>query len=285
MIKEFQEPFGSEQKQNLEQNKNESSEEKEKNIYEGVLKNIFNKLNETNLDWRLVGGTALSFCLNKIPNPRRCDNSIRDLDIIILDNQPEAVEETKKFFEFFRKEMEGFNKTHPNAPVYPEVNFSQVKTKEYLKESDKSFFQLMPHILRDDSRFFLQFRDVLEEVDSRVFDPYFLKVNTEKGALCAPSFSPETLVHLYLTRIGFIKPKDLDKLKKFLRKIKQTNIPETKDHQLYLPYHRLAKRIRKRYKVMSKLWQLYTFIDYKLFNSALTHKLIPEKIIEKIVDL
>jgi len=259
--------------------------EKEKNVYEKCLRSIFNKLSKSDLDWRLVGGIALSFSLNKFPEPRRCNGSIKDLDIVVLDNNTEATEKIEEFYKFFRKEMTKFNREHPNAPVYPEVNFSQAKSKEYLEKPTKNYFQLMSHFLREDSRFFLQFRNIVEEVAPEIFELHNLEVETKNGILSVPSFSLETIVHSYLVRVGRIKSKDIDKLKKFFKKAKDMDLLKTNDHHLYLPYHRFAKKIRKKYNITSKLWQLYTLVDYKLFNSLLSHKLIPKKIMKTIEDL
>ncbi len=285
MFEKIRPQINLDQKSDLQLDEKEEIQEKEKNVYETVLKNIFHKLNETNLDWRLVGGTALSFYLNEMPSPRRNNNSIKDLDIIVLDDQLESTEKVKEMSNFFKKEMADFNDCHRNTPIYPEVNLSQVKNKEYLEKSNKRRFQLAPHILRENSHFFLQFRDIMEEVDPKTFDLQNLEIETKNGKLSAPSFSPETLIHLYLFRVGHIKYKDIEKIKTFLNKIKKMNISETVDHHLYLPYHQFAKKIRKKYNITSRLWQLYSSIDYKIFNSAITQKLVPEKIIKKIIDL
>lgn len=279
LSKEYIKP---EQKDNEKENKDKGSEKKEREIYTEILKDVLSKLDDSHLDWRLVGGVALSFYLNEVPNPRRYNGSIRDLDIIVLDYQSDKI---KKMENFFEKEMAVFNNAHLDAPIYPEVSFSPVKSRKNLEESDKAVPQLVPHILRDDSRFFLQFRDILEEIDPKILEPRLLEVKTEKGLLRAQSVDYQTLLHQYFSRIGFIKPKDIDKLKDFLRKVRQMNISETEEHKLYLPYHRFARRIRERHKVTNKLLQLYNLIDYKLFNSALTHKLIPSRIIKTLLEL
>ena len=252
--------------------------------YIEVLKNIFNKLDESQLDWRLVGGVALNFYLDKIPDPYRPNGSVRDLDIVILNYQPEKVKEMEAFFE---KKKAEFNRAHPKMPIYPKVNLHTIiKEKQYLeKQKSRIIPQLVPHILRDGSRFFLQFRDILEEISPRILEPYFLEIKTKEGGLQVRSFNPQTLLHLYLNRTGYIKPKDVEKLKRFLREIRKMDIPELKEHNLYLPFHRFVKKMREKYKITTKLWQFYTLIDYKLFNSALTHKLIPDKIQRMLLNI
>jgi len=261
--------------------KKEKEEQKQiKEFYTDNLKNIFEKFYQSSLDWRLIGGTALSLCLDKIPEPYRSDGTVRDVDIIILDEKPENLEEIDKFFE---KEREKYNIKNPHNPVYPEVSIFAIKNKKYLEEKKKTpVSQLVPHILRDGSRFFLQFRDIWEELDPKILEPYTLEVETNKGIIKAESFNPQTLVHLYLKRIGCLKLKDIDKIKNFLREYKEKNKnPEIEEnHNLYLPFHRLAKKMREKYKIVTKAWQLYNLVDYKLFNSALSHKIVPEKIIK-----
>lgn len=261
----------------------ETKEEKEaKDAYTKALKTIFDKLNTSSLDWRLVGGTALNFYLGKVPSPYRSNGTVRDLDIIVLNEKPDEVKEMNKFF---RKEMIEFNKTYDKTPVYPQVDFTPVKNKDYLKKSKKNPIpQIMTHILRDGSRFFLQFRDILEEINPQVLEPYWLEIKTGKETFKAKSVNPQTLLHLYLSRLGYIKPKDVEKLKNFLRELKKKNIEEGENHNLYLPFHRFARRVRKKYKITTKALQFYTLIDHKLFNSALTHKIIPDKILKIFLD-
>ena len=116
---------GEEEKEKLEIRK-----EREK-VYIEVLKNIFNKLDESQLDWRLVGGVALNFYLDKIPDPYRPNGSVRDLDIVILNYQPEKVKEMEAFFE---KKKAEFNRAHPKMPIYPKVNLHTIiKEKQYLE--------------------------------------------------------------------------------------------------------------------------------------------------------
>jgi hypothetical protein len=275
------------QEENIEteQEQEQEQESKERETYEQYLRDIFHKLNESGLDWRLLGGVALDFYLKNAPRPRRPDGSIRDLDIIVLDVTEEAGEKVNELYQSFRKEMKELNRDNADVPVYPEVNLCQVKNSQYLENKDNHHWQMFPHILRDGSRFFLQFRDILEEVDSRVFEPQTLQIETENGVLSSPSLKLETIIHSYLIRIGgHIKNKDLDKIKKFLKKAHRENVAE-EDHRLYLPYHRFAKKVRKKYNLTTKLCQLYNLIDYKLFNSSLSHKVIPAKLIRAIEEL
>jgi len=236
-------------KENKEKKRGEKLENKQeqeqKEKFAEILSGIFKKIDDSGIDWRLVGGMGLSLHLGEIPSCYRPDGTVRDVDIIVLDGQPEKIRELELFF---KAKKAKYDAGHPCLPIYPDVHFSLVKGEEYLGKKQP------------------------------IVQIFTLNIPFSKGVIKALSCPPETLVHLYLVRIGHIKLKDLKKLKSFLRELrKQDSLPE-QDHNLYLPFHEFAKEVRRKYKLMTKALELYSFIDYKLFHSLFSHKVLPEKI-------
>jgi len=265
-------------KENKEKKRGEKLENKQeqeqKEKFAEILSGIFKKIDDSGIDWRLVGGMGLSLHLGEIPSCYRPDGTVRDVDIIVLDGQPEKIRELELFF---KAKKAKYDAGHPCLPIYPDVHFSLVKGEEYLGKK-QPIVQIFPHLVRKGDDFYLQFKEVAKKIPKEVFAPYTLNIPFSKGVIKALSCPPETLVHLYLVRIGHIKLKDLKKLKSFLRELrKQDSLPE-QDHNLYLPFHEFAKEVRRKYKLMTKALELYSFIDYKLFHSLFSHKVLPEKI-------
>lgn len=261
----------------------EKLEKTEKEIFVGHLKEIVGKLDESGLDWRIVGGLAIDSLSNKETSIRRINGTLRDIDVMSLNNLPK--EQLASLNNYFKGREKIENQKGKAAAVYPEVSLGGVaKTEDYSKDSKKiiKIPQLMPHLLLKSEGTFLKFRDIEEKLDPRILEKFDTKIRIGGQEVDIKTFPPQTILHLYLQRTGYIKPKDMDKIKVFARQIKKNYRDDNKSfpHELYLPFHKFTKRMREKYKILTRAWECYTFIDDKYFNSSLSHKLIPQELLD-----
>lgn len=263
----------------------DSERAREAELFGTHLNGIFEKLRESGLNWRVVGGVAIDGLTKESVEPRRGNGTIRDADVMILDTAPEKVKELEAFF----KDQEAkWNDVSGEPAVYPEVSFvGEVKTEEYSQRKEKimAFPQLMAHLLKKQDDFFLQFRELEEKLDPQVLQPHEATIAVGGREINMQTFLPQTITHLYLQRMGYIKPKDMEKLKEFMRKINESEEggSDALDHDLYLPFHKFAKDMRQRYKITTKALELYAYIDHRYFQSLLSHKFIPREILDVLL--
>lgn len=259
-----------------------SLEEREEKDFAVALEEIFSELEKSKLNWRLVGGLALESLSGQSVKPRRVNGTIRDVDVMFLDDNPEEIERLRQFF---TARQRIFNSDKSKMAVFPDINFGPTKTKEYLEERKIiKLPQIIPHLLSTAGDYYLHYREVDEKLDPIVLQSHDLLVNAGDQQLKVKTFPAETIIHLYLNRVGSLKPKDISKIKEFLRFNKEVDRSKL-DHELYLPFHRFAKRIREKYRITTKALQIYNYIDHKFFHSVFSHKIFPKKLLEFLLEV
>ncbi len=99
------------------------------------------------------------------------------------------------------------------------------------------------------------------------------------------SFSPSTLLHLYLKRVGSLKHKDLEKVRAFAKSISRDGqFSFSKEHEPYRVFHDFANQVRTQYPTYSALVQTYNLLDEMVFNGLISHKIIPRWIWDLIIN-
>ncbi len=231
---------------------------------------IFKELAEEEkrgLSYAVVGGIALmAFCGEKY-SPIRQNGTARDVDIIALDDPRNVIP-------VIRKRL-------LNEP-FLSVDIDIAKQKKY-----QSLIQLLNHIKKGENGYTMVFRDIKKDLPPETMKIEELEVTTDFGPLRFKTFSPNTILHLYICRVGAIKLKDVDKIRALARKIRknQNNKSVKTTHDKYVAFHEFASEIREKYPVYQSFIQLYNWVDKTIFNSFISHKFIPRWLFRKLINL
>jgi len=249
-----------------------SQEGREKRAIDNLesIVEILNQETKQGLKYAVVGGVALSVWMNNDYSPIRENNTIRDLDVMILEDPRDKV-----------SEIENMIKENPDKFALP-VEFSKIKPENY-----NSKFQLVSHFKKREEGHYLVFRDIEHRIPPELLERKNINLKINGKNLPIQTFEPGMILHLYLNRIANLKLKDKEKLINFLRTSKEVRktYSDLNLHKKYKIIHDHVKEIRKRYPIYNNIIKLYNLIDYYLFNSIVSHKLIPGKILKKLLDI
>ncbi len=238
------------------------------------LRFVVDRLNEgerRGLKYAIVGGVALFAWMNDEEyKPLRENNTMRDLDVIILDDPQNIIPEIEK-------EIEGKKQELPLP-----VEFNICKAENY-----QSNIQLRAHFKKNQDGYSLVFRDIEEKIPPELMEREKRALNVSGEVLSMETFKPEVLLHLYLKRVAGLSNMDRSKITSFLKERRSIvgTEKEHQEHKKYKIFHQFANEMRERYPLYTRTIRTYYLIDHVLFNSLLSHKIIPRMIINKIIDL
>ena len=221
---------------------------------------------EEGLRYVVVGGVALAAWSGEIYKPVRSNGSLRDVDVLVIDDPKNCVEEIEK-----RLRLSGlkFN-----------VDFSHVKPKEY-----RSRVSLFPQLKRTEMGHSFVFRSVEVPLSAKALKHHWVSLTTSIGTIPIRTFHPHVLLHRYLIRLGALKAKDIEKVRAFARHMKSVGLISFSDHADYREYHEFARRVKERYPWYMMCLRVYNYVDHKFFNSLLSHRLIPHSILRYLIAL
>jgi hypothetical protein len=221
--------------------------------------------------YAVVGGTALAAFSNEPYSPLRENNTPRDLDILILEDPNRASDSIQRAAE---AQSERGQVTVP-------TNFNRVQPETYNPN-----FQMLGRVKKTSNGYTLVFRKIEFELPNEVMATVRTQLNTTAGILEMDTLSPNTLLHLYIDRIGSIKPKDAQKLRIFAQTLSRSGaVHFSADHSKYEVFHSFAKAMKEEYPVYVNALRLFTEIDQAIFGSLIAQKLIPERILKYLTNI
>jgi len=238
-------------------------------------KSLFNYLDEAQkegLVYTVVGGVSLYAYTNTEYEPIRTNGTSRDIDIIVFEDPTDYV---KKFKE------DSVKQNKENQDVL-RVDFNYVKDEQY-----HSSTQLLSHLKRNNDGYALVFRDIEMKISENLLTPCRASLNIDgEKDVSFSTLEPGTLLHLYLQRMGSLKIKDKKKLQNFLRECDSLRFSATnaEEHKKYTVFHDFAREIREQYPYYSFAIKTYSTIDYTIFNSLFSNKIIPKRIFQMLID-
>ncbi len=204
------------------------------------------RLERAGVDYRVVGSLAVAAYLGE-----RCKVKIRDVDILTLTENLGLIRKLQ--LEFDDKYMGSKGKrirVDLGAVIESDGEIHRIDRVEILP-------QLLANIGRVGSGYFLYYNHLTLSIKEEVMKP----VNQCFGGEEFITVPPETLLHLYITRGGSLKPKDLKKIKDLARYTKQHPTPSLV-HADYEPFHDFAKKMRLDYPLENLFFRILTLIDH-----------------------
>ncbi len=213
------------------------------------LQNIVDISRENQANVAIVGGIALRASMNQPVQFQRPNGTVPDIDMIGLGPNPNILHQTKN-------KISKYCHQHSDCPSVSleSARFSSRPKKVYNPA------EVLSGLRRDNNgEYYLTFRSVDQQIPYQTMDVIY----RQYGEVKIPTLPQETTLHRYETRMGYIKPKDMEKIEKFREHIKQ-NGGDGFDIKLYQSYFDFCEKINKKHKLAIDITKLYWNIDYKL---------------------
>ncbi len=218
---------------------------REENEFLFGLSKIIGRLEETGLDYRVVGGVALRATLGEPLQTRRENGSIPDLDVLVLS----PVDRIKR--EKIRDDLLTMARGIGVCPR-PNLEFARSVGEEFYP-----FLEIVSGLkFGKEGEIYLVYGSVEEEIPSETFAPVFLSY----GGISFLSLPAKTLFYRYLVRACLLKPKDFAKLNRFMDWIRKNPEGQPADY-LYKPYISFAVRVNQKYPGRVRLFSFYATVD------------------------
>lgn len=213
------------------------------------LKKIVDISRENQANVVVVGGIALRASMNQSVQFQRSNGTIPDIDMIGLGPNPNVLHQTKD-------KISKYCHQHRDCPSVSleSARFSSRPKKFYNPA------EFLSGLRRDDNgEYYLTFRSVDQQIPYKTMDV----IPRQYGGVKIPTLPQETTLHRYETRMGYIKPKDKEKIKEFKEYIEK-NGGDGFDLKLYESYYDFCEKINKKHKLAIDITKLYWNIDYRL---------------------
>ena len=255
----------------------EHEQERELKLFENMrfLMNILNAEEVNGLRYAVVGGVAMAaYREHQEYQPLRENRTARDVDIYILDDPEQRLPEIEKI-------LADRGKTQGDA--MPPVSFNEVKAEDYASRT-----QLLGSLKKSGDGYSMVFRDVEKLLPDDIMTLSDQTIKFRDQSVDIKTFNAGVLLHMYITRIGSLKSKDREKVTKFLRETPSLRAAGGKDpeeHRKYRVFHEFAREVRERYPIYAASIRAYSIIDDKFFGSLISHKVIPEKLLQMLIAL
>lgn len=242
--------------------------------YFNSLQMVIQKLDEAKsrgLVYAVVGGVALIGTTGELYSPLRENGTVRDLDLLILEDPQQAVVTINKEVE--RERQKG-------KAIQP-IEFNRVQAANY-----NPTFQTLGRFKRIANGYALVFRKVEHELPAETMAIKQCQLKSPWGAISFDTLPPGTLLHMYLDRVGTLKAKDMKKIRDFSRTLSRTGtVHFAEGHEKYQAFHDFAEAMRAEYPLYTEAVRIFNEIDHTMFDSLLSGKLIPHRLLKKLIDL
>ncbi|MBI2338601.1 hypothetical protein HYU95_05475 [Candidatus Daviesbacteria bacterium] len=167
-----------------------------------------NLFNASGLDYRIVGSFSTAATINSAGGdyhltPYRSDRTIRDIDILVLDQDQD----------YAKRLADEFNAKREQNPFYPRIELSLPKVFEEDKGYPESRPAVLPLIVTRLAmdrlgNFYLVYSGKHTQIPTAYLDPICQAYEGVKF----PTLEPGVLAGLYITRMGVFKFKDVEKI-------------------------------------------------------------------------
>lgn len=206
----------------------------------------------------VVGGLALDAWSGEMYEPERSNGTMKDIDVLVFDDPCNSIKGIEK-----RLRACGFKLS---------VDFSRAKSENY-----RSRVQLFSQLKRTREGYSLVFRGVERPLSKKACQLYSANLVTLIGTIPIRTFHPSILLHRYIIRVGGLKEKDRQKVAAFARHCVRLAGSDRflSGHADYRIFHEFARNVREKYPWYARCLRAYNYIDHQVFNSLLSHRLIP----------
>lgn len=233
-------------------NKTHSNEEQE-NFTQG-LRQIIDSLKAAKIDFRVIGSIAIAATVKAKGGefnlrPRRINRTKRDVDIVVLDSDPQKIEEARAL-------AASLNRETKNKKGFPEITLkTPLMPGEELPADEKHFYDwiLPTEITRvgidEDGDVCLIYKEIKTKIPRTLLRPVMI---TWEGVEI-PSVEAGVLAGFALTRGGNFKLKDLRKIK-ILHQRTSFRIPKE--------FRNFAQEIRLKYPGLYRNYTLREWLNY-----------------------
>lgn len=212
------------------------------------LQNIFDIAQDKQANVVVVGGIALRASMNQPVEHHRSNGTIADVDMIGLGPNLDYLTRAKN-------EISKYKKSSPDCPpvTLEPVRFSDKPREIY------SPLEFLSGLRRDHhGEYYLTFRSIDQLIPYQTMDVFPLQYGSVK-ILTLPQ---ETILRRYETRMGYIKPKDEQKIKEF-REYIVNNGGVGLNEELYQSYVDFCQRVNEKYPKVIKLTKFFWNLDLK----------------------
>ena len=210
------------------------------------LKNVIEITESNQTEIVIVGGIALRSAMEKPVEFQRSNGTTPDIDIIGLGPNSENIQKSIQEIDQYRKS----NPSCPSVGLEP-VKFSDKPSTRY------SLIEMLSGIRRDSQgEYFLTLRSVDQSIDSLTMS----QVTRNYGGVKIPTLPQETILYRYLVRMGYFKPKDINKLQEFRHHLNQTG-GDFLNPELYLSYIEFCQRVKEKHPVVICITETYWKFD------------------------
>ncbi|MEK7530421.1 MAG: hypothetical protein AAB573_00990 [Patescibacteria group bacterium] len=208
----------------------------------------------------ILGGFALDAIRGDPYKPGRGQRkSLRDLDVMILKYTDETLKN-------FRSDLSDLQKSGRLKVL--EVSINVASRPEY-----RNRFQMSTRFKqRANGGYAFVFRDLEEPMPDNFtqVEQRSLKLSGKEGALVIDTFGPAMNIACYMTRVGFMKPKNISKLKEFTEKVLADGfITEDELEKQLKPFEEFCKKMHKKYPTHYAFMVMGVFIDDYVFQSSI----------------
>jgi hypothetical protein len=213
------------------------------------LQNIVDIAQDKQANLVIVGGIALRASMNKSVQFRRSNGTTPDIDMIGLGPNLTILHQTKKEINKYRK----------SQTDCPSVGIEFVKFSDHPQKIYKPS-EVISGIRRDQhGEYYLTFRSVDQPIAYQTMDVFIRRYGLAK----IPTLPQETIFRRYEVRMGYVKPKDKQKIDEFEQYIKD-NGGDGLDPKLYESYYLFCQKVNKEHSNALKLTKLFWNLDLKL---------------------
>lgn len=212
------------------------------------LQNIVDIAQDKQANVVVVGGIALRASMNQSVQFCRSNGTIPDVDMIGLGPNGD----------YIRRAQKEISKYKDSSPDCPPVTLELVRFSDKPREI-YSPLEFLSGLRRDShGEYYLTFRSVDQKIPYQTMDV----IPREYGGVKIPTLPQKTTLHRYKARMGYLKPKDIEKVEQFKNYIEQ-NGAESLDSKLYESYDLFCEKIKNKHPTVIKMSQFFWNLDYK----------------------
>ncbi|OGD86179.1 hypothetical protein A2Z23_02295 [Candidatus Curtissbacteria bacterium RBG_16_39_7] len=219
----------------------------EKSTSLSALPLVIGTLNQSNIDYRIVGSLAIA-AWTKIDIP------FSDVDVICLNGDLTQIKDVQANLDRIHHQQTQLGISSPRVDLGRMV----IEEGGLVKHSQGFFLKnFTSETVLENGQYQKIFRGLKTPLPNRVMETktvFFQGANIK-------TLIPETILHLYIARGGCLKPKDKEKLKLLANHIRKHPTSGV-SHEDFLPFHQFARDLRNQYPVHAKAYWLLSRVDH-----------------------
>jgi len=235
--------------------------------WQSALSRIIETLDKSGIDYRIVGSLAIAAWT-------KTDIPFSDVDVICLNGDLRRIKNVQ----------EDLDRIHLQS-TNPSINAPRVDLGRVIVESNGSvkhsqgFFlkNFTSETILENNQYQKVFRNLKTTLPNHVMEPKEIFFHGTK----IRTFIPETILHLYIARGGYLKPKDKAKLKILANYIRENPTPGV-SHEDFLPFHKFARELRTHYPFYTKTYWLLSKIDHLTKGVFTKDKRLTQVVVRKV---